>query len=320
MPNEPLKPIGSEAIAPFTYPDTLLRAQRRDGPAGLDIALFGMPYDGGTIARDGARHGPGQMRQMSINIRGCNMATGAAPFADCRIADIGDAPVNSFDHEQSVDTMTAFCKEIADAGAWPLAAGGDHLITLPVLRGTVDSANPVGLVHFDAHPDTHDAIFGTKLNHATPFRRAIEEGLVDPKRHVMIGLRGTTRETDAALDWAHEQGITMIDADMFFDLGAKATAEKAREVVGDGPVYVTLDVDGVDPSDMPGTGSPEPGGMRMRDMQVILRGLRGLDIVGGDVNEVSPPLDPTGYTALHAAHLMFEILCLMGENRVARDA
>ncbi len=318
MANEPLKPVGVETIAPFTYPDSLLRAQRRTGPEGLDIALFGLPYDGGTIARDGARHGPGQMRQMSINIRGTNMATGASPFAACRIADIGDGPVNSFDHVASVDMMTAFCAEIAAAGAWPLAAGGDHLITLPVLRGTVDPADPVGLVHFDAHPDTHDEIFGTTLNHATPFRRAIEEGPVDPMRHVMIGLRGTTRETDAALDWAHDQGITMIDIDEFYDLGPKATADKARAVVGDGPVYVTLDVDGVDPADMPGTGSPEPGGLRMRDTQVILRGLRSLDIVGGDVNEVSPPLDPSGYTAFNAVHLMFEILCLMAENRAAR--
>jgi guanidinopropionase len=318
MANEPLTPIGSETIAPFTYPDTLLRAQRQDGPEGLDIALFGLPYDGGTIARDGARHGPGQIRQMSINIRGTNMATGESPFAGCRIADIGDAPVNSFDHEASVHMMTAYCAKIAEAGAWPLAAGGDHLITLPVLRGTVDPANPVGLIQFDAHPDTHDEIFGTKLNHATPFRRAIEEGLVDPKRHVMIGLRGTVRETDAAIDWATEQGITMMDIDECYDLGPKATAAKAREIAGGGPVYITLDVDGVDPADMPGTGSPEPGGLRMRDMQVMLRDLSGLDIVGGDVNEVSPPLDPTGYTAFNAAHLMFEILCLMGANRAVR--
>ena len=293
MANEPLAPIGSETIAPFTYPDTLLRAQRQDGPEGLDIALFGLPYDGGTIARDGARHGPGQIRQMSINIRGTNMATKASPFAACRIADIGDAPVNTFDHEASVDMMTQYCAAVREAGAWPLAAGGDHLITLPVLRGTVDPKNPVGLVHFDAHLDTHDKIFGTRLNHATPFRRAVEEGLVDPRRHVIIGLRGTTRPTDAAIDWA-------------------------REVVGSGPVYVTIDIDGMDPADAPGTGSPEPGGMRMRDMQVMLRGLRGLDIVGGDVNEVSPPLDPTGYTAFNAVHLMFELLCLMAENRVAR--
>lgn len=319
MSKESLKQIGSETIAPFTYPDTLLRAQRQDGPAGLDIALLGLPYDGGTIARDGARHGPGQIRQMSINIRGTNFSTGVSPFETCRIADIGDAPVNTFDHEASVDVMTQFCARVREAGAWPLVAGGDHLITLPVLRGTVDPGNPVGLVHFDAHPDTHDMIFGTRLNHATPFRRAIEEGLVDPRRHVIIGLRGTTRPTDAAIDWAREVGITMIDADAFFDQGAKATVARAREIVGGGPVYVTVDIDGMDPADAPGTGSPEPGGMRMRDMQVMLRGLRGLDIVGGDVNEVSPPLDPTGYTAFNAAHLMFEVLCLMAENRVARD-
>jgi len=317
MANEPLKMAAM--AAPYVTPDTLLRAARQDGPQGLDIALFGLPFDGGTIARDGARYGPAQIREMSINIRGTNLATRVSPFKTCRIADIGDSPVNGFDHEQSVDMMTDFCRGIAEAGAWPLAAGGDHLISLPVLRGTVDPKEPVSLVHFDAHPDTHDAIFGTKLNHATPFRRAIEEGLVDPKRHIIIGLRGTGRPTDAALDWAAEVGITMIDADTFFEMGAKAVAEKAREVVGTGPVYVTVDIDGLDPKDMPGTGSPEPGGYSMRDMQVMLRGLRGLDIRGGDVNEVAPPYDRTGYTALNAAHLLFEILCLMGENRAARS-
>ena len=143
-----------------------------------------MPCDGGTIARDGVRYGPQQMREMSVNIRGTSLATGLSPFESCRIADIGNAPVNGFDHEASVDMMTEFCRAIADAGAWPLAAGGDHLITLPILRGTVSPDHPVGLVHFDAHPDTHDELFGTKLNHATPFRRAIEEGLVDPARHI----------------------------------------------------------------------------------------------------------------------------------------
>jgi len=315
--NEPLKMAAG--AAPFVMPDTLLRAARQDSPDGLDIALLGLPFDGGTIARDGARYGPGQMRQMSFNMRGTNQSTRQSPFEICRIADIGDAPVNSFDHEASVDRMTAFCATVAKAGAWPLVAGGDHLITLPVLRGTVDRKNPVGLVHFDAHPDTHDAIFGTKLNHATPFRRAIEEGLVDPRRHIIIGIRGTTRPTDAAMDWAHEVGITLIDIDMYFEMGPKAVIEKVREVVGTGPTYVTIDVDGLDPKDMPGTGSPEPGGYDMRDTQVMLRGLRGLDIVGGDVNEVSPPLDPTGYTALNAAHLMFEVLCLMAENRASKS-
>ncbi len=200
------------------------------------------------------------MREMSVNIRGTNLATGLSPFESCRIADIGDAPVNGFDHEASVDMMTEFCRAIADAGAWPLAAGGDHLITFPILRGT-------------------------------------------------------SRPTDKAMDWSREQGITLVDADMFFDMGAKAVAELARDVVGSGPVHVTIDIDGVDPSDMPGTGSPEPGGPRMRDMQVMLRGLRGLDVISGDVNEVSPPYDRTGYAALNAAHLMFEVLCLLGENR-----
>ena len=288
MTREPL-PMATTA-APFISPDTLLRAGRQEGPQGLDIALFGMPYDGGTIARDGARYGPQQMREMSVNIRGTNLATGLSPFESCRIADIGDAPVNGFDHEASVDMMTEFCRAIADAAAWPLAAGGHHLITLPILRGTVSPDHPVGLVHFDAHPDTHDELFGTKLNHATPFRRAIEEGLVDPARHIIIGLRGTSRPTDKAMDWSREQGITLVDADMFFDMGAKAVAELARDVVGSGPVHVTIDIDGIDPSDMPGTGSPEPSGPRMRDMQVMLRGLRGLDVISGDVNEVSPPV------------------------------
>lgn len=313
MTKEPLKM--ATGPAPFVAPDTLLRAARQETPEGLDIALFGLPFDGGTIARDGARYGPGQMRQMSFNMRGTNQATRQSPFETCRIADVGDAPINSFDHEASVDMMAAFCRRVADAGAWPLAAGGDHLITLPVLRGTVDPKNPVGLIHFDAHPDTHDVLFGTKLNHATPFRRAVEEGLVDPKRHIIIGIRGTARPTDAAMDWAREVGITLIDIDMYFEMGPEAVIKKAREVVGTGPTYITIDIDGLDPKDMPGTGSPEPGGYDMRATQVMLRGFRGLNIVGGDINEVSPPIDPSGYTALNAVHLMFEVLCLMAENR-----
>ncbi len=279
--------------------------------------MFGLPFGGGTIARDGSRYGPAQIREMSINIRGTNLATMVSPLEIFRIADIGDAPFNSFDHEQSVDMMTEFCGAIAEAGAWPLAAGGNHLISLPVLRGTVDPKNLVGLVHFDAHPDTHDVLFDAKLKHATPFRRAVEEGLVDPKRHIIIGLRGTGRPTDAAIDWCREVGITMIDANTFFEMSAKAVAEKAREVAGSGPTYITVEFDRLDPKDMPGTGSLEPGGYSMRDMQVMLRVLRGLDILGGDVHEVAPPYDRTGYTALNAAHLLFEILCLVAENRVS---
>jgi len=300
---------------PFNPGETLLNVPRADGPTDLDIALFGIPFDGHTIGRDGARLGPSQIRQQSFNIRATNRATGVSPRLIARIGDIGDSPLDIFDPIHSFELITAFCKSVVDAGALPLAAGGDHGIALAMLRAVGRRHGPVAVVHFDAHPDTMDDILGNRYNHATPFRRATEEGLEDPTKHVMIGLRGTGSPGNEPYDWAAAQGMTVLDIDACFDLGSAGVVTKVREVIGNHPVYVSLDVDGLDPADMPGTGSPEPGGLRMRDMQRILRGLRGMRFVGGDINEVSPPLDPSGYTAFNAAHLLFEMLCLMSESR-----
>ena len=303
----------------FRKGETLMGVPRGLGPDGLDIAAFGIPYDGGATGRKGAALGPEQIRHGSYNISAYNVATRICPKKLCRVRDIGDTPLDMFDGSRSYEMITDFCHSVCSTGARPLAAGGDHSVTLPLLRAVAARHGPVAVVHFDAHPDTFDDVFGHRYNHATPFRRAIEERLEDPKRHVMIGLRGTTIYPAEHFDWAEAQGITMLGAEACFEMGARKIAELCRETVGNRPVYVTIDVDGLDPADMPGTGSPEPGGLRMRDVQVILRGLRGLNVVGADVVEVFPLLDPTGYTATNAAHLMFELLCVMAESVSGRS-
>ena len=313
-----LQPVSAVQGARHVSPNTLLRAQRRDGPDALDIALAGVPFDLGTFGRPGSRLGPAQVREFAWVARPINFMTGVAPFELCRIADVGDTPVRPLDTEGSVADIQAFFESIVAAGAAPLAVGGDHTISLPILRAVAKPPmGPVGLVHFDAHPDTYDLIEGTTINYATPFRRSAEEGLTDPKRHVMIGIRGmiSTREP---YDWARDQGVTILTPDDVVDMGAAAVAAKVREVVGEGPVYVTYDLDGLDPVHAPGTGMPEPGGLGMQDSLRILRGLRGLDIIGGDVNEIAPAFDPGGGTAIVVNHLMFEILCLIAEARTAR--
>jgi guanidinopropionase len=304
--------------AQFLQGETLVNVPRGLDAEGLDIALFGLPFDGGATAQKGAALGPEQIRHRSFNIATTNLSTRITPKAHCKIRDIGDSPLDMFDPVQSLSLMSAYCKNVCSTGAFPLAAGGDHTIALPMLRGVASSHGPVAVIHFDAHTDVHDEINGNRYNHATPFRRAVEEGVEDPLRHIMIGIRGTAFEDLDAYEWPERQGMTVLDIDKCFELGSKGIIKTVRDIIGDSPVYISLDVDALDPADMPGTGWPEPGGIRMRDMQTILRGFRGMNVVGADVNEVIPPLDRSGYTALNAAHLMFEILCVMAEGRAAR--
>lgn len=300
------------AVPRFADVATFMRAEYRDGPAGLDVAMFGVPFDLGSSFRTGARHGPAQIREMSRLIREVNYATRVAPFDLCRVGDIGDAPVNSLDLEASLTSIQSFVESVVAAGAMPLVAGGDHTISLPILRGLQADA-PIALVQIDAHSDTQDAMLGKKYANGTPFRRAVEEGLLDPARIVQIGIRGTLFSADE-LDWAEAQGITMIDMDVFEALGAAGAAVKVRDIVGDTDCYLSIDIDALDPGVAPGTGGLEPGGLSVRDVQVLLRNLRGLHLLGADVVEVSPPLDATGATALVAANLMFEALCLLAES------
>jgi guanidinopropionase len=279
----------------------------------VDIGLIGVPWDGGTTNRPGARHGPRQIRDLSTMARNVHHVTGIKPFHLCNCADLGDSPVNPVDIDDTLARVEAFYSTIVDQGIVPLTAGGDHLITLPVMRA-VCRQGPVGMIHFDAHTDTLDRYFGeSRFTHGTPFRRAIEEGLLDPKRTVQIGIRGALY-SDTDKTWGLEQGIRVIEIEEYNDLGVEAVIAEARRVVGDGKTYLSFDVDALDPVYAPGTGTPEIGGITTYDAQKMIRGLRGLDLVGGDVVEVSPPFDMSGNTALVAVTMMFEILCLLAEQ------
>jgi len=278
----------------------------------VDIGLIGVPWDGGTTNRAGARHGPRQIRDLSTMARNAHHATGITPFELCNCADLGDTPVNPVDIEDTLKRVEDFYAQVVKQGIVPLTAGGDHLITLPIMRALCRDG-PVGMVHFDAHTDTLDRYFGeSKYTHGTPFRRAIEEGLLDPERTVQIGIRGALY-SNSDKDWGLEQGIRVIEIEEYNELGINAVIAEARRVVGDAKAYVSFDVDALDPVYAPGTGTPEIGGITTYDAQRMLRGLRGLNLIGGDVVEVSPPFDPSGNTALVAVTMMFEILCLLAE-------
>ncbi|MEA2779312.1 MAG: guanidinopropionase [Rhodospirillaceae bacterium] len=312
MAEQGLQPVSSKLVPRFADVATFMRLPRVTDPASVDIALVGVPWDGGTTNRAGARHGPREIRNQSTMIRGIHPVSRRNPSKICRVADLGDAPVNPIDLQATLGLIEEFFARIVEAGAAPLAAGGDHLISLPILR-SVARRQPVGLIHFDAHSDTWDSYFGGyKYTHGTPFRRAVEEGLLDPKRVVQIGIRGSLYSEDDN-EWALSQGMRIITIEEFYDLGVSQTIAEARRVAGDSPVYVTFDVDGLDPVYAPGTGTPEIGGLTTHEAQRILRGLDGLDIVGGDVVEVAPPFDPSGMTALVGATMMFEILCILAE-------
>ena len=281
--------------------------------ANVDIGLIGVPWDGGTTNRPGARHGPRQVRDISTMVRNVNRASGLKPFSICKCADLGDTPVNPVDLMDSLHRIHAFYDKVCAAGITPLSVGGDHLVSLPIMRALAKNG-PIGMVHFDAHTDTWDGYFGGfKYTHGTPFRRAIEEGLLDPKRTIQIGIRGALY-SDAEDTWGQEQGIRVIDIDEFHAMGLEAVMAEARRVVGDGQTYVSFDVDALDPVYAPGTGTPEIGGLTTLEAQRMVRMLQGLNLVGGDVVEVSPPFDPSGNTALVAATMMFEILCVLADS------
>jgi guanidinopropionase len=315
--NKPMsyKPISGNDLPRFAGIATFMRLPyvAPVDAEDVDIGLIGVPWDGGTTNRAGARHGPRQIRDLSTMARNAHHATGIMPFELTNCADLGDTPVNPVDIEDTLARVEKFYAEVVQQGIMPLTAGGDHLITLPVMRALCRD-EPVGMVHFDAHTDTLDRYFGeSKYTHGTPFRRAIEEGLLDPKRTVQIGIRGALY-SDRDKDWGLEQGIRVIEIEEYNDIGVDAVVAEARRVVGNGPTYISFDVDALDPVYAPGTGTPEIGGITTYDAQKMIRGLRGLNLIGGDVVEVSPPFDMSGNTALVAVTMMFEILCLLAEN------
>jgi guanidinopropionase len=291
---------------------TFMRVPYQADPAGLDIALIGVPYDGAVTNRPGARHGPREMRDLSSLMRSIHHVTKIDPYALCKIADIGDVTFDAiFDHHAVVRDIETFYEGVHAAGVVPLSAGGDHSVTYPIMKA-IARDTPVGLIHIDAHTDTWDQFQGSKFMHGTPFRRAHEDGLLDANRTVQIGIRGA-QNTSEGWEYSLEQGMRVIFMEEFTQLGVDAVIEEARRVVGDGPTYISFDVDGLDPVYAPGTGTPEIGGITTIEAQALLRGLRNLNLIGGDVVEVAPAYDPSGNTSLVGATLMYEILCLLAE-------
>ncbi|WP_244563787.1 agmatinase [Ensifer aridi] len=301
----------------FSNIATFMRSAHVPLSSELDIAISGVPFDLGTAFRIGSRFGPACVREQSRHVRRIHQTFGFSPFDLCRVADVGDAPVRSFSIRDSLALIEDHFRKIKDLEITPLTIGGDHTISLPILRGIVQHG-PIGLIHIDAHSDTLDSIQGEQYCNGTPFRRAVEEGLVDPKRLVQIGIRETLFDKDDH-DWAKANGIRMISMNEIDQRGLEAIVEETRSIVAERPCYLTLDIDSLDPSVAPGTGAVEPGGFTVREMERLLEGLMGVDLIGADIPEVSPLYDEGGRTGRVAATLAFDLLCLLAKAHAARQ-
>ncbi|MCR0999081.1 agmatinase [Serratia rubidaea] len=304
------QPQGGNEMPRFAGTPTMMRLPAAESAQGLDAAFVGVPLDIGTSNRSGTRYGPRQIRQESVMIRPYNMATGAAPFERLQVADLGDVATNPYNLADSVRRIEQAYDAIVQHGCVPLTLGGDHTLTLPILRAMARRHGPVGLIHVDAHADTNDSMFGEQLAHGTTFRRAHEEGLLDARRVVQIGLRGSGYAADD-FDWSRRQGFRVVPVQQCWHRSLEALMAEVREQMGDGAVYLSFDIDGLDPAFAPGTGTPEVGGLSVWQGLEIVRGCRGLSLVGGDLVEVSPPYDGSGNTALLAANLLYEMLCVL---------
>jgi len=316
--NEDFQPLNPAEVPRFADIATFMRTRRHGVDPAVDVGLVGVPFDLGLNYRAGARDGPAGVRSASRIIRRMHPVSGIKPFEICNVADLGDAPVNPMNKDRSIEMIEGFFAGLKGAGIVPIAIGGDHTIPLPILRALAKD-RPVGVLHFDAHADTLDELCGSKINHATFMRRGHEEGLVDAKRVIQLGLRGS-RFGDDDIGYGARAGYTMITIDDYEDMGRAKAIEAIDRVLGDGPVYISLDVDGLDPAYAIGTGVPEIGGLLPRDVQVMLRALRGKELIGADISEVAPDLDPSGLTCVTAANLMFEMLCVIADSVAARKA
>ena len=304
------QPLGGNEMPRFAGPNTFMRLPSAETAKDLDVAFVGVPMDIGTSWRPGTRFGPKAIRAESAMLRPYNMGTGAAPYDSLRCADIGDVAVNTFDLKDSMARITKAYDAILTHDAVPMTMGGDHTLTLPILRAAAKKHGAVGLVHVDAHADVNDHMFGEKIAHGTPFRRAHEEGLIDPSRVWQVGLRGTGYTADD-FNEARGWGFTVVQAEDLWNMSLSPLAARIKAAIGAGPVYITFDIDSLDPAYAPGTGTPEIAGLTTPQAVQLIRGLRGLNIIGCDLVEVSPPYDPSGNTALTGANLLYEMLCIL---------
>lgn len=297
---------------------SFMRAPVIDEFSTFDIAMVGVPFDGAVTNRPGARHGPREVRNASSNMRAIHPTTRINPYELCRIGDGGDVPFTRvYDHEGAHADIEGFFSSVREAGVLPLAAGGDHSISLPILRALAKDG-PVGLIHIDAHTDTWDEFMGSRVCHGAPFRRAVEEGLIDPERTVQIGIRGAQNSTEG-WDFSESSGMRVIPMEEFSRNGVRAAGEEALRVIRGEPAYLSFDIDSLDPAFAPGTGTPEIGGLTSIEAQELIRMFSGVRLVGADVVEVAPPFDPTGITALAGATMMYELLCILAEARLQKE-
>ena len=310
-----IQPISSMVTPRFADVATFFRLPIIKDLNQLDYCLCGVPWDGGTTNRPGARHGPREIRNASSLVRLYHPISLKSPYDKFNIADIGDCPVNPADLHNSLKKIEKFYLSIIESKTIPLSIGGDHLVSLPILRA-LGKKEPLGLFQFDSHSDTWDSYFGGyKYKHGTPFRRAIEENLIDPKKYVMIGIRGSLYDPND-MKWARQQGITIITIDEYYEMGFTEAMKIVKNTLGDTQAYLTFDIDGIDPTFAPGTGTPEVGGFSVREAQLIIRELNTINFVGADVVEVSPPFDVNNMTSLVASTIAFEILCTMTRSNL----
>jgi len=304
------QPLGGNDMPRFGGLPTMMRLPFQETAQGLDACFVGIPMDIGTSHRSGTRFGPRAVRAESAMIRPYNMWTKVSPFDCLQIADIGDIAIDTFDLKRSVQIIESAYDEILSHGTIPLGIGGDHTLTYPILKAIAKKHGPVGLIHVDAHADINDLMFGEKIAHGTPFRRAHDDQLLDPDRVIQIGVRATGYEA-GDFDWARDQGWRVVQAEEVWYKSLAPLMAEVREQMGKGPVYLSFDIDSFDPAYAPGTGTMEPGGLTSHQGIEIVRGCSGLNLVGCDLVEVSPPYDTTGATANLAANIMFEMLCVL---------
>ncbi|WP_394254957.1 agmatinase [Pseudoclavibacter helvolus] len=302
-------PTDSAQVPRFAGPATFALLPRVDEVEKLDVAILGVPFDSGVSYRPGARFGPAHVRQSSRLLRPYHPTLDVSPFAAQQVADAGDVPVNPFDIEEALGTVEAAAKALSDTGAKIVTIGGDHTIALPLLRNMARIHGPVAMLHFDAHLDTWDTYFGAAYTHGTPFRRAFEEGLLDTDALSHVGTRGPLYGKQDLED-DERFGFGIVSSADIYRRGADAVVQQLRERIGDRPLYISIDIDVLDPAHAPGTGTPEAGGMTSRELLEILRGLADLNVVGADVVEVSPAYDHAELTGVAAAHVVYELVSM----------